>query len=130
MFHIWHRIHDLRYSPPTAFQVCFVAGTTHLLSLASSRVSSKKHMDAAANVNECVKLLKHMAVSWPAAEQARILLEGLRTDYGLSGSASVPDSPRFHALQRVGGGQGLNMDGTSVGSSDVFPDSTISMPTE
>lgn len=97
MLQIWHRYHDLRYTPPTALQVCFIAGTTHLLSLASSRSNSKKHVEAAANVDECVKLLRCMAVSWPAAEQARLLLDGLRTDYGLSGTSSVPQSPKREA---------------------------------
>lgn len=97
MLQIWHRIHDLRYSPPTALQVCFIAGTTHLLSLATSRSSTKKHLEAAVKVDECVRLLRFMAVSWPAAEQARLLLDGLRTDYGLSGTASVPQSPRMQA---------------------------------
>ena len=97
MLQIWHRFHDLRYSPPSALQVCFIAGTTHLLSLASSRSNSKKHVEAAANVDECVKLLRYMAVSWPAAEQARLLLDGLRTDYGLSGTASVPQAPKKEA---------------------------------
>ena len=97
MLHIWHRYHDLRYTPPTALQVCFVAGTTHLLSLASSRSNSKKHAEAAANVDECVKLLRCMAVSWPAAEQARLLLDGLRTDYGLSSTTSVQQPPKREA---------------------------------
>jgi hypothetical protein len=97
MLQIWHRFHNLRYTPPTALQVCFIAGTTHLLSLASSRSNSKKHVEAAANVDECVKLLRCMAVSWPAAEQARLLLDGLRTDYGLSGTTSVPQSPKKEA---------------------------------
>jgi hypothetical protein len=94
MLQIWHRVHNLRYTPPTALQVCFVAGTTHLLSLASSRANSKKHLEAAAHLVECVRLLRFMAVSWPAAEQARLLLDGLRADYGLAGPISVPPSPR------------------------------------
>jgi len=94
LLQIWHRVHNLRYTPPTALQVCFVAGTTHLLSLASSRTGSKKHTEAAEHLVECVRLLGFMAVSWPAAEQARLLLDGLRNDYGLGGSVSVPTSPR------------------------------------
>ena len=90
---------------------CFVAGTTHLLSLASSRSNSKKHVEAAANVDECVKLLRRMAVSWPAAEQARLLLDGLRTDYGLAGTVSVPVSPKREsaALPSEPTGTGQNM---------------------
>lgn len=63
-------------------QCCFVAGTTHLLSFASSRTDKKK-ADALSRAQECVKLMGHMAVSWPAAVQSQRLLENLLKEYGM-----------------------------------------------
>ncbi|WWC70565.1 uncharacterized protein I206_104516 [Kwoniella pini CBS 10737] len=79
----WHRFHNLRYCPPTAIQCCFIAGTTHLLSLASSQ-GPKKQSEALLRAQECIKLMKLMAVSWPAAKHQQMLLENLLSEYGLS----------------------------------------------
>jgi hypothetical protein len=95
---IWHRYHDLRFSPPTALQVCFVAGTTHLLSLASARSNSKRQSDSVARVDECLRLLGFMAKSWLAAEQARALLQGLKEEYGFSESNKAAEDLRSSAL--------------------------------
>ncbi|ORY32910.1 fungal-specific transcription factor domain-domain-containing protein [Naematelia encephala] len=83
----WHRLHDLRFTPPTALQCCFIAGTTHLLSMVSSR-TPKKQAEALSRVQECIRLLKLIAVSWPAAQQKQILLENLLGEYGLSVASS------------------------------------------
>jgi hypothetical protein len=86
-----------------------VAGTTHLLSLASARSNSKQESESLARVDECSDLLKLIAASWPAAEQAGMLLDGLREDYGFSsasaglgkgkrGLAVFPGGLRFFAV--------------------------------
>jgi hypothetical protein len=82
----WHRLHDLRFTPPTALQCCFIAGTTHLLSFASSR-TEKKQADALSRAQECIRLMSYMAVSWPAAQQKQKLLEDLLGEYGMSVSS-------------------------------------------
>ncbi|WWC62347.1 uncharacterized protein I303_104943 [Kwoniella dejecticola CBS 10117] len=79
----WHRFHNLRFCPPTAIQCCFIAGTTHLLSLASSQ-GPKKQSEALARAQECIQLMKLMAVSWPAARHQQVLLENLLSEYGIS----------------------------------------------
>ena len=40
-------------------------------------------------MNECLKLLQLIAVSWPAAEQACMLLDGLREEYGFSSAGAT-----------------------------------------
>ncbi|WWD21795.1 hypothetical protein CI109_106283 [Kwoniella shandongensis] len=77
----WHRLHDLRFSPPTALQCCFIAGTTHLLSMASSR-TPKKQAEALGRVHECIRLMG--LIAWPAAQQKQTLLMNLLAEYGLS----------------------------------------------
>ncbi|KAK4689029.1 urea carboxylase, partial [Tremellales sp. Uapishka_1] len=79
----WHRLHDLRFSPPTALQCCFIAGTTHLLAMASSQTPKKQTL-ALARVQECTRLLGLMAVTWPAARQKQLVLETLLAEYGLA----------------------------------------------
>ncbi|WWC95840.1 hypothetical protein V866_002707 [Kwoniella sp. B9012] len=79
----WHRFHNLRFCPPTAIQCCFIGGTTHLLSLASAQ-SPKRQMESLSRARECIKLMKYMAVSWPAAQHQQILLENLLSEYGIS----------------------------------------------
>ncbi|WRT67559.1 uncharacterized protein IL334_004531 [Kwoniella shivajii] len=83
LLQIWHRLHNLRFCPPTAIQCCFIAGTTHLLSLASSQ-APKKQTEALGRAQECIRLMKLMAVSWPAARGQQVLLENLLSEYGLS----------------------------------------------
>lgn len=77
----FHRLHDLRFTPPTAMQCCFVAGTTHLLALASSRTPTKQR-NALAHAQECIRLLGLISVSTPAAKQKQVLLENLLSEYG------------------------------------------------
>ncbi|OCF30960.1 hypothetical protein I316_07366 [Kwoniella heveanensis BCC8398] len=99
----WHRLHDLRYCMPTAIQCCFIAGTTHLLALASSS-APKKQAEALGRAQDCIQLMKFMAVSWPAARHQQILLENLLAEYGVSAGvqttiADIPsqDQPEHHA---------------------------------
>jgi hypothetical protein len=87
----WHRLHDLRFTPPTALQCCFVAGTTHLLSFATSRTEKKK-MDALNRAQDCIKLMSYMAVSWPAARQKQKFLENLLVEYGMTAASQLSTS--------------------------------------
>lgn len=77
----WHRLHDLRFCPPTALQCCFVAGTTHLLAFVSNKTPKRK-ADALDRAKDCIRLMSYMAVSWPAGQQKQKLLENLLVEYG------------------------------------------------
>lgn len=77
----WHRLHDLRFCPPTALQCCFVAGTTHLLAFVSNKTPKRK-ADALDRAKDCIRLMSYMAVSWPAGKQKQTLLENLLVEYG------------------------------------------------
>jgi hypothetical protein len=77
----WHRLHDLRFTPPTALQCCFVAGTTHLLAFVSNKTPKRK-ADALNRAKDCIRLMSYMAKSWPAGQQKQRLLENLLTEYG------------------------------------------------
>ncbi|KAK8847702.1 hypothetical protein IAR55_005561 [Kwoniella newhampshirensis] len=102
----WHRLHDLRFTPPTALQCCFIAGTTHLLSMASSR-TPKKQAEALGRVQECIRLMRLIALSWPAAQQKQILLENLLAEYGLSVGSSTRSSERT-SMENDGDGVDLS----------------------
>lgn len=84
LLQLWDKAHDLRFCPPTAIQICFVSGTTHLLSLASTRSNSHRQAESFGRVQECGRLLGRIARSWPSATQTKILLESLRDEYGFS----------------------------------------------
>jgi hypothetical protein len=96
----WHRLHDLRFTPPTALQCCFVAGTTHLLSFATSRTEKKK-TDALNRAQDCIRLMSYMAVSWPAAQQKQKFLEDLLVEYGMTAKTrSGGNTPTEMAMRK------------------------------
>nr|XP_019045924.1 hypothetical protein I302_06315 [Kwoniella bestiolae CBS 10118]OCF24854.1 hypothetical protein I302_06315 [Kwoniella bestiolae CBS 10118] len=128
----WHRFHNLRFCPPTAIQCCFIAGTTHLLSLASAQ-SPKKQIESLNRAQECIKLMKLMAVSWPAAQHQQVLLENLLSEYGISlGSQRLtqqidqmnlakvePDPPPMsNAIDRTAHKSSQHMPAVQSGTSD------------
>ncbi|WVR06185.1 hypothetical protein IAU60_003215 [Kwoniella sp. DSM 27419] len=108
----WHRLHNLRFCPPTAIQCCFIAGTTHLLALASSS-TPKKQAEALGRAQDCINLMKLMAVSWPAGQHQQILLEGLLEEYGvsISGARSFAQTTNSSA----------SMSASTSGSAEVKP---------
>lgn len=88
-----------------------------------------------ARVDECIHLMKLIAMSWPAAEQGRRLLEGLKAEYGfsptvkpeLSSSASThsgyeslpppqPQGPSTTQVPYYGAGMGTNVPWSSADS--------------
>ena len=93
----WHRLHDLRFCPPTALQCCFVAGTTHLLAFVSNKTPKRK-ADALSRAKDCIRLMSHMAVSWPAGQQKQKLLENLLVEYGAKMQGTPESTPAGHAL--------------------------------
>ncbi|OXC63478.1 hypothetical protein AYX13_06698 [Cryptococcus neoformans] len=76
----YHNRFNLRFSPPTLLNVAFTAGTTHLLAAVHHR-SIRIRAEALASANECVELLRLVAVSWPAARDKADILGGLVTEY-------------------------------------------------
>lgn len=91
----WHRLHDLRFCPPTALQCCFVAGTTHLLAFVNNKTPKRK-ADALNRARDCIRLMNYMAVSWPAGQQKQKLLENLLVEYGArmdDAELAVPHTP-------------------------------------
>lgn len=119
LLEIWHRQHDLRHVPPTALQCCFIAGTTHLLSFASSR-SEKRQTEALGRAQKCIQLLSYMAVSWPAALQKQKLLEELMAEYGRAGR---------HAARAAGEGVGDGRGDSSSSGGQPHQSSSLKQPT-
>jgi len=68
-----------------------VAGTTHLLSFATSRTEKKKQ-DALNRAQDCIRLMSYMAVSWPAAQQKQKFLEDLLVEYGMTGGPAAGEN--------------------------------------
>lgn len=93
----WHRLHDLRFCPPTALQCCFVAGTTHLLAFVSNKTPKRK-ADALSRAKDCIRLMSYMAVSWPAGQQKQRLLENLLVEYGAKMQGTPEMAPASHAV--------------------------------
>ncbi len=72
----YHDRFNLRFTPPTLLNVAFTAGTTHLLT-AVHHGDSKRKSEAVQRAEECVRFLRLVAVSWPAATDKADILETL-----------------------------------------------------
>lgn len=80
LLRVYHTRFGLRYTPPTLFNIAFMAGSTHLLAAVWHRTASVK-ASALQQASECVTFLRHVAESWPAAGHKADILQTLVRDY-------------------------------------------------
>ncbi|GAA6059217.1 hypothetical protein JCM10212_006610 [Sporobolomyces blumeae] len=80
----------LRFAPVTMTQICFAAGTSHLLSSVNS--SDRKALEAREAATCCVSALREMGKAWKCATQTGRILERLIDEWAPREAASTKEA--------------------------------------